>query len=58
MIVKENYHDTRTVYLLNGIDKHTSLIEKFLACLKINIEHLKNIDVETCRLRPVTSQYT
>ena len=28
------------------------------ACLKINMKHPKNIDVETCRLRPVTSQCT
>ena len=43
---------------VNGIDGHIHLIKMLLACLKINIKHLKNIDVETCRLRPVTSQCT
>ena len=56
--IKENNHNTCVVYLLNVIDRHFLLIEMFLICLKINMRHPKNIDVETCRLRPVTSQYT
>ena len=44
--------------LLNGIDRHFHLIKMFLACLKINVKHSKNLDVETCRLRSVTSQCT
>ena len=56
--MKENNHNTCIVYLLNCIDKHIQSIEVFLACLKINVKHPKNIDVETCRLRPVTSQCT
>ena len=56
--MKENNHNTRIVYLLNCIDKHIHSIEMFLACLKINVKHLKNIDVEMCRLWPVTSQCT
>ena len=58
MKMKENNHNTCIVYLLNCINKHIHSIEMFLACLKINVKHPKNIDVETCRLRPVTSQCT
>ena len=56
--MKENNHNTCIVYLLNCIDKHIYSIEMFLACLKINMKHPKNIDVEPCRLRPVMSQCT
>ena len=56
--MKENNHNTCVVYLLNDIDGHFHLIEIFLACLKINMKHSQNIDVETCRVRPVTSQCT
>ena len=56
--MKKNNHNTCIVYLLNGIDKHFDWIEMLLACLKINMKHAKNIDVETCRLWPVTSQCT
>ena len=31
-------------------------IKMFLSCLKINLKHPENIDMEMCRLRPVTSQ--
>ena len=51
-----NNHNICVVYLLNDIDRHFHSIEMFLACLKINMKHSKTIDVETCRLRPVTSQ--
>ena len=43
------------VFLLNGTDKHIYLIEMYPACLKINMKHPKNIDVETRRLPTVTS---
>ena len=56
--MKENNHNTCMVYLLNCIDKHIHSIEMFLACLKINVKHPKNIDVETCWLRPAMSQCT
>ena len=56
--MKENNHNTCVVYLLKAIDRHLHLIEIFLACLKINMKHSQNTDVETCRLRPVTSQCT
>ena len=56
--MKEDNHNTCIVYLLKCIDKHIHSIEMFLACLKIDMKHPKNIDVETCRLRPVTSQCT
>ena len=56
--MRENNHNTYVAYLLNGIDRHFHSIEMFLACLKINMKHSKTIDVETCRLRPVTSQCT
>ena len=57
--MKENNHNIRVVYLLNGIDKNFHLNEIFLACLKINMKHSKNIDVvETCQLRSVTPQCT
>ena len=56
--MKENHHNTCLVYLLNGIDRHFHSIEMFLACLKIDIKQSQTIDVETCRLRPVTSQCT
>ena len=58
MKMKENNHNTCIVYLLNCIDKHIHWFEMFLACLKINVKHPKNIDVETCRLQPVTPQCT
>ena len=44
--MKENNHNTCAVYLLNDIDKHFHLIKIFLACLKINMKHSQNIDVE------------
>ena len=44
--------------VLNATDKYIYLIGMFLACLKINMKHLKNIDGETCRLRLVMSQCT
>ena len=56
--MKENNPNTCVVHLLNDIDRHFHLIEIFQACLKINMKHSQNIDVETCRLRPVTSQCT
>ena len=56
--MKVSNHNTCVVYLLNDIDKHFHLLKIFLACLKINIKHLQNIDVEACRPRPVTSQCT
>ena len=56
--MKKNNHNTCVVYLLNDIDRHFHLTEIFLACLKINMKHSQNIDVETCRFRPVTSQCT
>ena len=56
--MKENNHNTCVVYLLNGTVRHFRIIEKFLACLKINMKHSQNIDVEACRLRPATPQYT
>ena len=55
---KENNYHTCVVYLLNGIDIHFLLIEMFLVCLKINMRHSKNIDVETCRPLLLTSQCT
>ena len=45
--MKENNHNTFVVYLLNDIDRHFDLIEIILACLKTNMKHSQNIDVET-----------
>ena len=56
--MKENNYNTCVVYLLNDIDKPIHLIEMLLACLKISMKHPKILDVETCWLRPVTSQCT
>ena len=56
--MKENNHNICVIYLLNGTDRHFDSIEMFLACLKINMKHSKTIDVETCRLWPVTTQCT
>ena len=40
--IKEYYHNTRIVYLLNGIYRHFLLIEMFLVCLKNNMKHSIN----------------
>ena len=47
--MKVSNHNTCIVYLLNDIDKHFHLLKIFLACLKINMKHSQNIDVEACR---------
>ena len=55
--IKESNHNTCVVYLFNWIGRHIYPIEMFLVCLKINMKHPTNVDVETCRVRPVTSQW-
>ena len=43
---------TRTVCGINNRPNY--LVERYLACLKINMKHPNNVCVETCRLRPAT----
>ena len=51
MDITENNHYICVLYFLNDTDRQNYLIEMYLACLKINMKHPENVDVETCPTR-------